>query len=99
MLLIAYLCRVIAESSGLSPLNEYLLVRAVTFFVVDFYTGDRASDLGRLKADQRFCLKDRERFLLNFTFSKTKLVGQAYPFTLLRIPNIHVCPFFWLNYS
>ena len=88
----AYRCSV------LSPLDKYLLVRDVTFFVADFYTGDRASDLGRLKADQIFRLWDREGFLLNFTFSKTRRAGQLRPLALLRIPNVPVCPVFWLNY-
>ena len=70
------------ESSGLSPLNKYLLVRDVTFFVVDFYTGDRASDLGRLEADQLFRLRDREGFLFDFTFSETRRAGQLRPFLL-----------------
>ncbi|CAH3154331.1 unnamed protein product, partial [Porites lobata] len=92
--LIAYLRGLIAEGSALSPLNRYLLVRDITFFVIDFYTGDRASDLGRLKADQLFFrLKDREGFLLNFTFSKTRRAGQFRPFALLRIPNVPVCPY------
>ena len=82
----------------LSPLIKYLLVRDVTFFVIDFYTGDRASDLGRLKADQLFRLRDREEFLLNFTFSKTRYAGQLHPFALLRIPNVPVCSVSWLNY-
>ena len=96
--LITYLRGLIAESSELSPLNKYILVRDVTFFVVDFYTGDRASDLGRLQADQVFRLKDREGFLLNFTFGKTIRAGLSRPFALLRIPNVPVCPVFWLNY-
>ena len=58
--LIAYLRGLVAEGSVLSPLNRYLLVRDITFFVTDFYTGDRACDLGRLKADELFRLKDRE---------------------------------------
>ena len=96
--LITYLRGLIAEGSELSPLNKYLLVRDVTFFVVDFYTGVRASDLGRLKADQLFRLKDGEGFLLNFTFSKTRRAGQSRPFALLRIPNVPTCPVSWLNY-
>ena len=96
--LIAYLRGLIAEGSVLSPLNRYLLVRDITFFVIDFYTGDRASDLSRLKADQLFRLKDSEGLLLNFTFSKTRRAGQFRPFALLRIPNVLVYPVFWLNY-
>ena len=78
--LIAYLRGLVAEGSVLSPLNRYLLVRDITFFVTDFYTGDRASDLGRLKAEELFRLKDREGFLLNLTFSKTRCAGQLRPF-------------------
>ena len=75
--LIAYLRRFIAEGSALSPLKRYLLVRDIPFFVIDFYTGDRASDLGRLRADQLFRLKDKEGFFLNFTFSKTRCAGPS----------------------
>ena len=90
--LMSYLHGLIAEGSALFPLNRYLLVRDVTFFVTDFFTGDRASDLGSLNADQLFRLKDMEEFLLNFTFSKMRRAGQSRPFALLRIPNVPVCP-------
>ena len=36
-----------------------------------FFTGDRASDLGRLLANQVFRLKDRKGFLLQLTLTKT----------------------------
>ena len=38
----------------LSIVNKYVLVRDATFFEVDFFTGDRASDLGRLLVNQVF---------------------------------------------
>ena len=95
--LIAYLRGLITEGSVLSPLNRYLLVRDTTFFVTDFYTGGRASDLVHLKADELFGLKDREGFLLNLTFCKTRRAGQLHPFALLRIQNVSVCLVFWLN--
>ena len=47
-----------------------------------------------LKADHLFRLNDREGFLLNLTFSKTRRAGQFRPFTMLRIPNVPVCPVF-----
>ena len=78
--LITYLRGLIAGGSELSPLKKYILNRDLTFFVVDFYTGDRASDFGCLQADQVFCLKDRESFLLNFTFGKTIRAGLSRPF-------------------
>ena len=52
--LIAYLRGLIAEGSVLSPLNRYLLVRDITFFVINFYTGDRVSGLGRFKGRSAF---------------------------------------------
>ena len=54
--------------------------------------------MGRLQADQVFRFKDREGFLLNFTLGKTIRAGSSRPFALLRIPNVPVCPVFWLNY-
>ena len=96
--IITYLRSLIVGGSELSPLDKYILVRDLTFFVVDFYTGDRAFDLGRLQVDQVFRLKDREGFLLNFTFGKTICAGLSPPFALLCIPNVHVCPVLWLNY-
>ena len=86
------------DSSEFSPFNGYQLVRDATFFVVDFFTGNRASDLGRLQADQVFRRMDREGFLLNFTFGKTQRSGQPRPFALLRIPDALVCPVVWVNY-
>ena len=60
--LITYLRGCIAEGSGLSPLNKYLLLRDITFFVVHFYTGDRASALGRLQADKFSALRTEKVF-------------------------------------
>ena len=44
-------------------------MRNATFFVVDFFTRDRASDLGRLLANQVFRLKEQNGFLLKFTLT------------------------------
>ena len=40
--LISFLRRSIEASAHLSVVNKYILVRDATFFVVDFFTGDRA---------------------------------------------------------
>ena len=48
--LIAHLRGKIVDSQSLSRISQYILVRDATFFVIDFFTGDRASDLGRLLA-------------------------------------------------
>ena len=54
--------------------------------------------MGHLQADQVLRLKDREGFLLDFTFGKTIRAGLSRPFALLHVPNVPVCPVFWLNY-
>ena len=69
--LIRFLRRFIEASAHLSVVNKYILVGDTTFFVVDFFTRDRASDLGRLLANQVFRLEDRKGFLLKFTLTKT----------------------------
>ena len=58
--LIAHLRGKIVDSQSLSRSSQYILVMDATFFVIDFFTGDRASDLGRLLVSQVFKLKDRE---------------------------------------
>lgn len=56
--LVAYLRGKTTNSKWLSKIHKYILVRDATFFVVNFFTGDRASNLGRLLANQVFHLKD-----------------------------------------
>ena len=44
---------------------------------MDFFTGDRASDLGRLSCDQVFRLRDREGFLIRLSLTKTVRKGSS----------------------
>lgn len=53
------------------PIQRYLLVRDIVFFIIDFFTGDRASDLGRLQSHSVFRLPNASGFLLNVSFGKT----------------------------
>ena len=64
---IAHLRDLCSSSVSLSSASKYILARAATFFVVDFFTGDRASDLGRLQSCNVFRLRGREGFLLRGT--------------------------------
>lgn len=96
--LVLFLRNLIVQGSGLSPAGKYVLGRDVTFFVINFFTGDRASDLGQLRADQVFKFKDREGYLLNFTFGKTRTKGRPRPFALILIPQKEVCPVLWIRY-
>ena len=79
-------------------MDKYILVRDATFFVVDFFSGYRASDLGRLLANQVFRLKDRRGFLLKFTLTKTFRGGTSCPFVLELFKDNEVCPVSWIEY-
>ena len=96
--LISFLRRSIEASAHLSVVNKYILVGDATFFVVDFFTGDRASDLGRLLANQVFRLKERKGFLLKFTLTKTFRGDTSSPFVLESFTNNEVCPVSWIEY-
>ena len=58
--LIAFLRGRCVNQVSLSLADKYILVRDATFFVVDFFTEDRASDLSRLQSRSVFKLRDRE---------------------------------------
>ena len=96
--LISFLRRSIEAGAHLSVVDKYVLVTDATFFVVDFFTGDRASDLGRLLANQVFRLKDRKGFLLKFTLTKTFRGDTSCPFVLEPFTNSEVCSVFWIEY-
>ena len=52
--LIRHFRKKIAASASLSLVSKYILVKDAASFVVDFFTGDRASDLGRFSCNQVF---------------------------------------------
>ena len=82
----------IAANVSLSLVSKYILVRDATFFVVDFFTGDRASDLGRLSCNQVFRLRDREGFLIRLSLTKTVRKGSPREFVLVPFRDPEVCP-------
>ena len=96
--LISFLRRSIEASDHLSVVDKYILVRFAAFFVVDFFTGDRASDLGRLLANQLLRLKDHKGFLLKFTLTKTFWGDTSCTFVLEPFTNNEVCPISWIEY-
>ena len=79
-------------------MNKYILVRDTVLFLVDFSTGDRASDLGRLLANQVFRLKDRKGFLLKLTLTKTTRGSGTIPFILEPFEEAGVCQVAWIEY-
>ena len=73
--LIGHLRKKIAASASFSLLSKYILVRDAGFFVVDCFTGDRGSDLGRLSCNQVFRLRDREVFFNKIVCHKNSSQG------------------------
>ena len=71
---VAYLRGKFINGKSLSKIHKYILVRDATFFVVDFFTGNRASDLGRLLAGQVLSFKGSPglfvKFYLNQKFTQ-----------------------------
>ena len=84
------------DNQWLSRTHEYVLVRDAVFFVVDFFTGDKAPDLGRLLASQVIKLRYREGYVLRFTLTKTLPKGLLRSFALIPFCESEVCllPFF-----
>ena len=97
-MLIDFLRGLIRENTPLAAVNKYILVRDTVFFVVDFFTKDLASDLGRLLANQVFRLKDRKGFLLKLTLTKTTRGSATSPFILQPFEDAGVCPVAWIEY-
>ena len=58
-------------SPTVTPTDRYLYSRDLAFFSLDFYSGDRASDLGRVKTREILTLPGEEGFLFHHTFGKT----------------------------
>ena len=96
--LISFIRGRLDASSSLSRINKYILVRDATFFVIDFFTGGRASDLGRLLSGKVSKFKDREGYLLTFTFTKTLRSGATRSFPLVKFTEQDVCPVAWIRY-
>ena len=95
--LVALLREKIANSRSLS--RNVCVNSGCCFFVcVDFFTGDKASDLGRLLANQVFKLKDREGYLLRFTLTKTLRKGPPRSFALIPFDESEVCPVNCITY-
>ena len=55
-------------SKNTSAVQRYLYARDVAFFCLDFYSGDRGSDLGRIFTKEIVCLSDGDGFLFRHTF-------------------------------
>ena len=79
-------------SSGLTPTSRYLYARDLAFFSLDFYSGDRASDLGRVKTKEVLSLPDKEGLLFKHTFGKTLRGNDVHTFAVRACSDPIACP-------
>lgn len=74
------------------PKLLYVFSRDLAFFCIDFYAGDRSSDLGRAKSREVLYLPDFSGLLFNHTFGKTLRDGSTHSFCVRTSRHSIVCP-------
>ena len=84
--------RSLATAPNINPSHRYILARDLTFFSIDFFSGDRGLDLGRVKSSDVLSLPDNKGFLINQVFRKTLRRNGSNVFSLKPIPNSSFCP-------
>ena len=75
-----------------SPSLFYVLSRDLSFFCIDFFTGNRSSDLGRTKSKGVLLFPDSSGFLFNHTFRKTLRGNSTHSFSVKSSSNSEICP-------
>ena len=85
------------KNPELKPVTLYILARDLAFFSIDFFSGDRGSDLGRIKCSDTLIFPDQDGFLFNQVFGKTLRGNKRNTFAVKRIPGSPVCPVSNLN--
>ena len=80
-------------SKGTSAVHRYFYARDLAFFCLDFYSGDRGSDLGRIFTKEIVCLPDEDGFLFRPTFGKNlRGGGKTNTFMIKECPEPKLCP-------
>ena len=80
-------------SKGTSAVHRYLYARDLAFFCLDFFSGDRGSDWGRIFTKEIVCLPDGDGFLFRHTFGKTlRGGGKTNQFLIKECPDPKICP-------
>ena len=78
--------------------TRYILARDLAFFSMDFFSGDRGTDLGRVKAMDVLTLHLESGILVNQVFGKTLRGNGARVFGLKPIQGAPYCPIMNLKY-
>ena len=70
----------------------YILSRDLSFFGIDFFSGNRSSDLGRTKSKEVLLFPDSPGLLFNHTFGKTLRGNSTHSFSVRSSSNSDICP-------
>ena len=80
------------KQPNLKPSKVYVLARDLAFFSVDFFSGDRGSDLGRIKSSDVSCLPENKGFIFNQVFGKTLRGNGSNVFAIPPLQHCSYCP-------
>ena len=75
-----------------SSVQLFVLARDQAFFKVQFFSGDRAGDLGRVKTKGILYFPEKKALLFNHTLTKSLRDGTSNVFALKRHPDSTICP-------
>lgn len=74
------------------PINLYSFSRDLCFFTLDFFSGDRSSDLGRIMLKEVLFFPDKSGILFRQGFGKTLRGDAQNVFAVRRCDNNALCP-------
>ena len=74
------------------PINLYTFSRDLCFFILDFFSGDRSADLGRIMLKEALFFPDKSGILFRQTFGKTLRGDGENAFAVRRCENNILCP-------
>ena len=78
--------------SGDKPSLLYTLARDLAFFSIDFFSGDRGSDLGRVKASDVLVSPENNGYVFNQVFGKTLRGNGSNVFAIKKVQGSSACP-------
>lgn len=76
----------------ISPAQRYIAARDLAFFCLEFFSANRASDLGRTLTKEIGRLPNDEGFFFSHKFGKTLRWGNTNSFIIKRCTNQLSCP-------
>ena len=89
--------RELSVDPAIKPCTRYILLRDLVFFSIDFFSGDRGSDLGLVKSSDVLTIPGSKGFIFNQVFGKTLRGNEKNIFTVKPVANSSFCPVYNLN--